>query len=168
MIQDKMSLNPTGLTQIGRTIVSDKFPITMDNFWFAIDSNVIVNPFDFITVKNLHNTKTIGIVKELQTVAIYENRMIQNGINGSYEKQKEKQGKRQPPPTATRLSLGREDQRSEHHYYSQITSTTIAKVAVMANTGANVEGTENNISVSMPVATGMKVGFATVEEIIFA
>ena len=164
----KISLNPPELNSIGQTIVSDKFPITMDNFWFAINSNVIINPFDFVTVKNLYNTKTIGIVKELQTVSIYENRMIQNGINGSYEKQKEKQGKRQPPSTATRLSTGREDQRSEHHYYSQITSTTIAKVAVMANTGAKVEGTENNISVSMPVAAGMKVGFATVEEIIFA
>jgi uncharacterized protein len=164
----KISLNPPELNSIGQTIVSDKFPITMDNFWFAINSNVIINPFDFVTVKNLYNTKTIGILKELQTVSIYENRMIQNGINGSYEKQKENQGKRQPPPTATRLSTGGEDQRSDHYYYSQITSTTIAKVAVMANTGAKVEGTENNISVSMPVAAGMEVGFATVEEIIFA
>ena len=111
----KISLNPPELNSIGQTIVSDKFPITMDNFWFAINSNVIINPFDFVTVKNLYNTKTIGIVKELQTVSIYENRMIQNGINGSHEKQKEKQGK-----------------------YSQIMSTTIAKVAVMANTGAKV------------------------------
>jgi uncharacterized protein len=164
----KISLNPPELNPIGQTIVSDKFPITMDNFWFAINSNVIINPFDFVTVKNLYNTKTIGILKELQTVSIYENRMIQNGINGSYEKQKENQGKRQPPPTATRLSTGGEDQRSDHYYYSQIASTTIAKVAVMANTGAKVEGTENNISVSMPVAAGMEVGFATVEEIIFA
>lgn len=72
----KMSLNPPGLTQIGPTIVSDKFPITMDNFWFAISSNVIVNPFDFVTVKNLHNTVTIGIIKELQTVALNDNMMI--------------------------------------------------------------------------------------------
>ena len=72
----KMSLNPPGLTQIGRTIVSDKFRITMDNFWFAINSNVIVNPFDFVSVKNLHNTMTIGIIKELQTVALNDNMMI--------------------------------------------------------------------------------------------
>lgn len=74
--QSRMSLNPPGLTQIGRTIVSDKFPITMDNFWFAINSNVIVNPFDFVTVKNLHNTMTVGIIKELQTVALNDNMMI--------------------------------------------------------------------------------------------
>ena len=72
----KMSLNPPGLTKIGRTIVSDKFPIAMDNFWFAINSNVIVNPFDFVTVKNLHNTMTVGIIKELQTVALNDNMMI--------------------------------------------------------------------------------------------
>ena len=64
-IQSKISLNPPGLTQVGQTIVSDKFPITMDTFWIAIKSNVIINPFDFVTVKNLHNTRTIGIVKEV-------------------------------------------------------------------------------------------------------
>ena len=67
-----MSLNPPDLIQIGRTIVSNRFPITMDIFWFAVNSNVIVNPFDFVTVKNLHNTRTVRIVKELQTVVINE------------------------------------------------------------------------------------------------
>src|ERR671913_272721 len=155
----KISLNPPELNSIGQTIVSDKFPITMDNFWFAINSNVIINPFDFVTVKNLYNTKTIGIVKELQTVSIYENRMIQNGINGSYEKQKEKQGKRQPPPTATRLSTGREDQRSEHHYYSQITSTTIAKVAEMGNPiPAGIIQTTNGLQVPITLDVSYLAG----------
>lgn len=72
-ITSTTSLNPPGLTQIGQTIVSYKFPITMDNFWFAVNSKVIVNPFDFVTVKNLHNTRTIGNVKELQTNSgVYE------------------------------------------------------------------------------------------------
>src|ERR671914_1850516 len=68
--KSRLSLNPRGLKEIGLTIVSDKFPITMDTFWFAINSKVVVNPFDFVTVKNLHNTRTVGIVKELQTVAL--------------------------------------------------------------------------------------------------
>jgi hypothetical protein len=80
-IQSKISLNPPGLTQLGQTIVSDKFPITMDTFWIAIKSNVIVNPFDFVTVKNLHNTRTIGIVKELQTIALHKKMINKNGTN---------------------------------------------------------------------------------------
>jgi DNA helicase HerA-like ATPase len=163
-----MSLNSPGLSRIGRTIVSDKFPITMDNFWVATDSNVIVNPFDYVTVKNLHNTRTIGIVKELQTVALHENMVIQDGINDTYEKQDEKQKHGQLQPFVTTSTVDGEDQHHEPYYYPQSSSTTIAKVAVMANTGVKVERTGNNISVSMPVQAGKTVKFATVEEIIFA
>ena len=77
-ILSKVSLNPSGLIHIGRTIVSDKFPITMDTFWATINSNVIINPFDFVTAENLHNTRTIGIVKELQSIAIYEETMVES------------------------------------------------------------------------------------------
>jgi uncharacterized protein len=158
-IRFKMSLNPQGLTQIGRTIVSDKFPITMDNFWFAIDSDIIVNPFDFITVKNLHNTKTIGIVKELQTVAIYGNMMIQD----NFDDDKYNDNIIKESPTTRDLQL-------EHSNYSPSSATTIAKVAVMVNTGVKIEGTGtgNSISVNMPVAAGKTVEFATAEEIVFA
>jgi hypothetical protein len=42
---------------------------TMDSFWFVvIDSNVIINPFDVVTVHNICNSKTIGIVSELRVV----------------------------------------------------------------------------------------------------
>jgi uncharacterized protein len=128
-IESKIRINPTDLTLIGNTIVSDKFPITMDNFWFALNSNVILNPFDFVTVENLYNTKTIGILKELETVAIYD-----NIINSPQS------------PTAT----------------------TVAKVAVMGNTGIKINGSKNSIPLSMPVAAGKNVKFATAEEIIFA
>ena len=53
--------------KIGKTIVSDRFLNTIDEFWFIINSNMIVNPFDFVSVDNLHKTTTIGIVKELQS-----------------------------------------------------------------------------------------------------
>jgi uncharacterized protein len=126
--ESKIMLNPTDLTLIGKTIVSDKFPITMNNFWFALGSNVIVNPFDFVTVENLYNTKTIGIIKELETVALYG-----NIINSP-----------------------------------QSPATTIAKVAVMGNTGIKIDETQNSIPISMPVAAGKNVKYATAEEIIFA
>jgi DNA helicase HerA-like ATPase len=159
-IEHKVSLNPPNLTEIGKTIVSDKFPITMDNFWFALNSNVVANPFDFITVENLHSTRTIGIIKELQTIAIDSYSLLQSGI-------KEQQLLLPPPTTrttTTTVDLGGQ----EHQYPLSSHILTIAKVAVMANTGVEVEGTKNSISISMPVGAGKTVKFASAEEIIFA
>ena len=159
-IEPKVSLNPPNLTEIGKTIVSDKFPITMDNFWFALNSNVVANPFDFITVENLHSTRTIGIVKELQTIAIDSYSLLQSGIK--------EQQLLLPPPTTTTTTTTVDLGRQEHRYTLSPYILTIAKVAVMANTGVEVEGTKNSISISMPVGAGKTVKFASAEEIIFA
>jgi hypothetical protein len=53
---------------IGKTIQSDKYQITMDEFWFSIFEDTIISPFDFISVENIQDTVTIGIVKELRTI----------------------------------------------------------------------------------------------------
>jgi hypothetical protein len=53
--------------KIGKTIASNEFPNTVDSFWFALKPNVIVNPFDFVTVKNVCNTESIGMVQYLRT-----------------------------------------------------------------------------------------------------
>lgn len=160
-IEPKVSLNPPNLTEIGKTIVSDRFPITMDNFWFALNSNVVANPFDFITVENLHNTRTIGIVKELQTIAIDSYSLLQPGV-------KEQQQQLLPPQTTTTTTTTVDLGRQKHQYTLSPYVLTIAKVAVMANTGVEVEGTKNSISISMPVGAGKTVKFASAEEIIFA
>src|ERR671915_214573 len=159
--KSRLSLNPRGLRLIGLTIVSDKFPITMDTFWFAINSRVIVNPFDFITVENLHNTRTIGIVKELQTITIDSYSFLQPGV-------KEQQQLLSPPQTTTTTTTTVDLGRQKHQYTLSPYVLTIAKVAVMANTGVEVEGTKNSISISMPVGAGKTVKFASAEEIIFA
>jgi hypothetical protein len=160
-IEPKVSLNPPNLTEIGKTIVSDRFPITMDNFWFALNSNVVANPFDFITVENLHNTRTIGIVKELQTIAIDSYSLLQPGV-------KEQQQLLPQPQTTTTTTTTVDLGRQKHQYTLSPYVLTIAKVAVMANTGVEVEGTKNSISISMPVGAGKTVKFASAEEIIFA
>jgi DNA helicase HerA-like ATPase len=54
--------------EIGRTLASDKFPNNMDGFWFSINQDIILNPFDFVTVKHVFDTKTVGIVKELRAI----------------------------------------------------------------------------------------------------
>jgi hypothetical protein len=50
---------------IGKTLAFDRFPNTMDSFWFSINPDVLISPFDFVTVKHVFDTRTIGIVKEL-------------------------------------------------------------------------------------------------------
>ena len=50
---------------IGKTLASEKFPNTMDSFWFSINPDIIISPFDFVTVKHIFETRTIGMVKEL-------------------------------------------------------------------------------------------------------
>ena len=62
-----MSLQLGGSDIIGKTIESEKYPITMDEFWFSIAPDKLIGPFDFVSVENIQNTVTIGIVKELRT-----------------------------------------------------------------------------------------------------
>src|SRR5919109_3843481 len=50
---------------IGKTLASDRFPNTMDSFWFSINPDIIISPFDFVTVKHIFETRAIGMVKEL-------------------------------------------------------------------------------------------------------
>jgi uncharacterized protein len=54
--------------EVGKTIISEKFPSNMDGFWFSVNEGGIINSFDFVSVENLCNTRTIGIVKELQAI----------------------------------------------------------------------------------------------------
>jgi DNA helicase HerA-like ATPase len=61
------------LVDIGRTIASDRFPNTIDSFWFSASPDAIINPFDFVAVRHVHDTRSIGIVKELQAVAGADN-----------------------------------------------------------------------------------------------
>lgn len=56
---------PSTQTEIGKTLASKKFQNNMDSFWFSISQDTIINPFDFVMVKHIFDTKTIGIVKEL-------------------------------------------------------------------------------------------------------
>jgi hypothetical protein len=115
--------------EVGRTIISEKFPSNMDGFWFSVNEGMIINSFDFVSVENLYNTRTIGIVKELQAV------------------QADDLG-----------PMGKEQQKD----------ITVAKVAVMGNTGAKLDGMKENTSITMPVRIDKSVNLANVEELIFA
>jgi hypothetical protein len=106
----------------------------MDGFWFSVNQNIIINPFDFVSVENLYNTRTVGIVKELQAVKTD--------------------------------SLGLEEEEEEE--VQQQKDITVAKVAVMGNTGTKHDGMRGNISISMPIRIDKTVNSANVDELTFA
>ena len=139
---------------IGKTISSERFPNNMDGFWFAISPNVIINSFDFVTVDNLYNSKTIGIVKELQAVAEkdyadYFSDYQKNIREREQLKEAEKQQQQQRIPDNAPKGL------------------ILAKVGTIANTGV-LDARKEAISINFPVGIGKSVRFATEDEIIFA
>jgi DNA helicase HerA-like ATPase len=142
--------------KIGRTIESEKFPITMDEFWFGIIPDVIVAPFDFVCVDNIYSTRTIGIVKELRTVS---------NIHGIEHK-----------PNRDISDCHNSESATNDGRNYQVQGTRIARVAVMANVQSKKEGQDdrnnsNNISnviVRMPVGINASVTFANSDEILLA
>ena len=140
---------------IGRTIESARFPITMDEFWFSIGPNVIVGPFDFVCVDNIYSTHTIGIIKELRTVSnIHSIEQKTNG--GTYTM-----------PRQYDSDISTSDNRERRDQ-----GTRIAKVAVMVNVQNKNDGQEgkssNSVIVRMPVGIDASVRFANSDEILLA
>ncbi len=140
---------------IGRTVESEKFPITMDEFWFSIGPNVIVGPFDFVCVDNIYNTRTIGIIKELRTVSNV--RSVKQKPNGGATALSERHD------SESAMIGGRDN---------QVHGTRIARVAVMANVQNKNEGQDdrsnNNVIIRMPVGINASVAFANSDEILLA
>lgn len=145
--------------KIGRTIESEKFPITMDEFWFSIIPDVIVGPFDFVCVDNIYRTRSIGIIKELRTVS---------NIHGIEHK-----SNRDTPSISEYHNSESARNSSRNH---QVQGTRIARVAVMANVQSKKEGQDDrnnsnntsNVIVRMPVGINASVTFANSDEILLA
>ena len=95
--------------EVGKTVISKEFPSNMDGFWFSVNEGMIINSFDFVSVENLCNSRTVGIVKELQSIQ-----------------------------TDNLRSLGKTKQKD----------ITVAKVAIMGNTGGKLDGMKGNTSIS--------------------
>ena len=141
--------------EIGKTISSERFPNNMDGFWFAISPNVIINSFDFVTVDNLYNSKTIGIVKELQAVAERD--------YADYFSDHQKNIREQEQLREAEKQQQQQQQLSDNAPKGLI----LAKVGTIANTGL-LDARKEAISINFPVGIGKSVRFATEDEIIFA
>lgn len=142
--------------RIGRTVESEKFNITMDEFWFSIFLNVIAGPFDFVCVDNIFNTRTIGIIKELRPVSNINS--IKQKSNGDIPSISDHHD-------AESAGIGDRDY--------QVHGTRIARVAVMANLQNKKEGEDdrsnnNRVIVRMPVGINASVAFPNSDEILLA
>lgn len=134
-------------TEIGKTFVSDKHPNTIDSFWFAIKPDIIVNPFDYVTVEQSYYAKTIGMIQDLQTIIADRNYIFgQPSI-------------KEEVPT--------NDSATNALQYNGQHGVNIARVSVMANSELK-EGSLKSTYTGMPVKLGKSVRFANVEEVMFA
>lgn len=132
--------------EIGKTIASDKFTNTLDDFWFMINPNVIINPFDFVSVENIYKTKAIGIVKHLQSSFIRSN-------YNDFEKEQKDKEQQNKYPFVIDSGLGSK-------------AAVLARVSIMANTIAEVKN--RKIAINFPVEAGKPVKYAKKDEIILA
>ena len=147
--------------EIGKTIVSNRFLNTIDEFWFIINSNMIVNPFDFVSVKNLHKTTTIGIVKELHSTFLSNLRLFSQ--NKDLDKIEEQDGQHNQ-----QQELKSNSKPYYPKYHNDEKEVVVARVAIMGNTYAKIKGNKDVLSVNFPVGANKIVRFATSDEIMFA
>ena len=141
---------------LGITFVSENFSNSIDSFWIIIKPEILINPFDFISVENVQNTKTIGIVKELKRIYLDLESIAKNQYSSLLNLNMN---------TDEKLGFG----------------LTVAKIEVIANrqfvsnqeedfsndSSLNrIPAKSKNLSINMPVQEGKLVTFATVEEVI--
>lgn len=141
---------------LGITFVSENFSNSIDSFWIIIKPEILINPFDFISVENVQNTKTIGIVKELKRIYLDLESIAKNQYSSQLNLNMN---------TDEKLGYG----------------LTVAKIEVVANRHFVRNQEEDfpndsslskkpvkskNLSINMPVQEGKLVTFATVEEVI--
>ena len=140
--------------EIGKTFVSYKHKNTIDSFWFVLKADVIVNPFDYVTIEQ-SNYKTIGIIQDIQTVAAGADYIIE-------EKQRH---------TSTNHTHDNkiEETIPSNYNYSHQDGINIASVAVMANSLTNIDSSHHSrSSIGMSVGLGKSVRFANADEVMFA
>lgn len=132
---------------IGKTIVSLYHPSTIDYYWFLVSPETILNTFDFVTVNNLHNTNTIGIIQDI-TVEVFNTL----GTNSLHETRFRERSIHQEPESI--LTIPQEG--------------IVAKVAIIGNTGIMDPRSQELMSLNFPVNAGNNVRFSTKEEILFS
>lgn len=140
---------------VGLSFISEKLSNTIDNFWMVVNPNTLLNPFDFVKVENIHDTTTIGIVKEIRRIFLEMNALPIKQY-----------------PLESKLVLNQQD--------SLNTGITVANVDVMANFPSAEKKSLNKPGridskkavkkvksppINMPVQEGKLIYFASEKEV---
>jgi hypothetical protein len=134
---------------IGKTLASYSYPSTIDGYWFIVNPSTILNTFDFVTVNNLHESKTIGLVQDIRALPSvtfpdslpYDERSDNIQKNGTFVEKQLFQTSKQ--------------------------GVIAASVAVVGNTGIKSKSGKMK-TINLPILSGMDVRFSTKNEILYA
>ena len=124
---------------IGKVSASERYPTTVDEFYFWIQDDVIVKPFDIIKVPHYKDSVTYAVLEEIAHIT------DSSGHIGSYVSSDF--GDVTSEPETLRLGL------------------SFAKCKVLSN---HPKGSDNQTQIYMPVSDGSPVYFADEDEIIEA
>ena len=140
----------TNLQIIGKTIATDSYPSTIDGYWFIVSPSTILNTFDFVTVNNLYESKTIGLVQDIRALPV-------NITPDSSQRHGRSDDIIQKCEMAVHKNLT----------YAGKQEGIAASVAVIGNTGAKSESGKQK-TINIPILAGKNVRFSTKNEILFA
>lgn len=135
---------------IGKTLASYAYPSTIDGYWFIVSPSTLLNTFDFVTVENQHESKTIGLVQDIRTlssIALHESQAHNMHSDDSIQENN---------------SVIDKD-----WYPTRGQGSIVASVAVIGNTGIKSKSGKLK-TINLPVLPRMDVRFSKKDEILFA
>jgi hypothetical protein len=124
---------------IGKTTATEISANSVSDFQFWIKPGTIINPFDFVSVEHVMDTRTIGLIKEMKAITDAPSH-LSNFVSSEF-------GNVTVEPNTLRIG------------------TTLAKATVMANTGIKVSARTEVLEINMPVGNDRSVRFATASEV---
>ncbi len=127
------------MTAIGKVSACEKYPATVDEFYFWVQDDTIVRPFDIVKVEHYYDSVTYGVVEEITHITDGSGH-IASYVSSDF-------GDVTSDPTTLRLGL------------------SFIKCGVLSNHSRNPEYPEQ---IYMPVQNGKSVFFAKEEEIVEA
>ncbi len=124
---------------IGKTTATEISANSVSDFQFWIKPGTVINPFDFVSVEHVMDTRTIGLIKEMKAITDAPSH-LSNFVSSEF-------GNVTVEPNTLRIG------------------TTLAKASVMANTGIKVPSRTEVLEINMPVGNDRPVRFATASEV---
>lgn len=135
---------------IGKTLASYSHPSTIDGYWFIVNPSTLLNTFDFVTVNNQHESKTIGLVQDIRALpsVTFQDSQLYSELSDNDLQKNNSFVEKEWIPTGKHGAIA-------------------ASVAVIGNTGIKSKSGKLK-TINLPILAGMDVQFSKKDEILFA